>query len=277
MPELPEVETVRRGLAQFVAGHTITDTVVYLPKAVRSMTSEEFKRSVAGQTIRSVGRRGKYLLIHLSGGISLVVHLRMTGRLEYVPSDSPLHPHTRIVLHLDRGYDLRFMDMRTFGGMEAVADKVVSDHTGLSRLGPEPLSRDFTPEYMMNCARKRPGPVKGMLLNQDIAAGIGNIYADESLFQAGIHPCRAANSLSLAEWTSLCQAVRSSLKAGIRHRGTTVQNHQNLDGRPGSYQQRLKVYDRTGKPCPRCRTPIQKTRTAGRGTHFCPHCQPLSS
>ncbi len=275
MPELPEVETIRRGLEKTVLGHCITGTRILLPKAVLPLTPAQFDQAVTGRSITAVGRRGKYLLIYLSEGLCLVAHLRMTGSFSYVRTNEPVHPHTRIILQLDRAMELRFMDMRTFGGIQAVDD--LSAVPGLSALGPEPLSAQFTPQWLHERAKGRTISVKGFLLDQKTAAGIGNIYADESLHQAGIHPQRPAGSLSLQEWVRLCQSIRATMAAGIRHRGTSVQNYQNLDGRPGAYQDRLQVYQRTGQPCFQCGTAIEKIRVAGRGTHFCPICQPLSA
>jgi len=273
MPELPEVETVRQGLQQTVVGHTIMDATVLLPKTVRHASPEDFSRTVAGCRIETIHRRGKYLLIFLSGSWCLVVHLRMTGRFDYLPNATPCHPHTRVILHLDRGWDLRFVDMRTFGVMELVAADAWDTLPGLAALGPEPDSAEFNATYLSEKARNRTLPVKAFLLNQTVVAGVGNIYADESLFRARIHPESPAGCLSLPDWERLSQAIRETLADGITHRGTSVQSYLNLDGRPGSYQDCLQVYQQTGQPCPRCGTLIIKNRTAGRGTHFCPACQ----
>jgi formamidopyrimidine-DNA glycosylase len=276
MPELPEVETVRRGLEKTVVGHRITAAEILLPKAVHPLSPAQFEQAVAGRIIESVGRRGKYLLFSLSGSLCLVAHLRMTGCFSYVPDATAIHPHTRIILQLDHRMQLRFMDMRTFGGIKAVSQADLPTLPGLNALGPEPLSAEFNPEWLYSRAAGRAISIKGFLLDQRSAAGIGNIYADESLHLAGIHPERSAGSLTLAEWTLLCEAIQTTMAAGIRHRGTSVQNYQNLDGRPGAYQDRLQVYQKTGLPCSRCGTAIEKIRVAGRGTHFCPVCQPLS-
>ena len=277
MPELPEVETVRRGLEKTVVGHRIMGADVLLPKAVRPLSLQQFAETVRGRFIERIDRRGKYLLIFLSGSWCLVAHLRMTGRFAYVPHNAPIHGHTRVILHLDRDMDLRFMDMRTFGGIQAIPAEELKTLPGLASLGPEPLSADFNRAEMASRATGRTRSIKAFLLDQRTTAGIGNIYADESLFLAGIHPERSAGSLTGSEWEALCQAVRTTMAAGIAHRGTSVQNYQNLDGRPGTYQDRLQVYQKTGEACPRCGNAIEKKRVAGRGTHFCPICQPLNS
>ncbi len=273
MPELPEVETIRRGLVSTVQGRTITAASVYRTKIIQVPSPDEFVHLIPGRTITAINRRGKYLIFTLSGGYAMVAHLRMTGQFNYCPADTPLVKATVVVFNLDNGWDLRFVEPRGFGVLYLLPEADLDTVPGLNRLGPEPLSPDFTPAYLAQVLSNKKATIKSLLLNQDLIAGIGNIYADESLFRAGIHPERIAASLTPAEIEALWQAIRTELAAGIEHRGTSVQSYFDVDGRKGSYQELLKVYRRTGQPCPVCGTLISRIKVAGRGTHFCFHCQ----
>ncbi len=272
MPELPEVETIRRSLEPFILGRTIQSVAVHLSKTVTGLSPDAFIRTLTGKKVLALGRRGKYLLITLSEGWTLRVHLRMTGHFICTSTPAVAGPHTRVEFFLDNGCHLVFDDQRTFGTM-TLAQNGCFDPSGFDHLGPEPLSEAFTPEHLIRVAGKRHAPIKSILLNQALIAGVGNIYADESLFLAGIAPSRPASSLTLHEWAALHQAINQVIQDGIRHRGTSIQSYMDADGRTGTYQDHLSVYQRDGHPCPRCHTPVIRIVIAGRGTHFCPQCQ----
>jgi formamidopyrimidine-DNA glycosylase len=273
VPELPEVETVRRSLLPKLVGHTIEGVEVRWPKAVRYPEPAVFAREIAERRVLDLERRGKHLIVRLSGDRALVVHLRMTGRLLFREEGDPVDPHTTVLFHLDRGKALHFMDVRKFGVMHLVCPEEWDQVSSLRGLGVEPLSGDFTPEYLAAALAGRKGPVKGRLLDQTRIAGLGNIYVDEALHRAGIHPVRPAGSLTRVEVGRLHGAIREVLTEGIAHRGTSVRDYVDGDGRAGVFQERLRVYRRTGQPCQTCATPIRRTVVAGRGTFFCPACQ----
>ena len=273
MPELPEVETVKRQLAKKVTGCTIAHTKIYLVKTIQKPDPESFVKCIQNSRINSVKRRGKYLLFYLSNHLCLAAHLKMTGHFSVCGQGSALHKHTRVVFSLDNGCDLRFVDTRTFGVMYLLCQKEMDQFKPLACLGPEPLSDAFTAQYLFETGHQRTLPIKAFLLNQSFACGLGNIYVDESLFRAGILPDRRTNTLSKDEWAALTLTIKEVLQEGIQHRGTSIQSYTSTDGRPGGYQDRLLVYGKDQRPCVRCGTPIQKQKTAGRGTHFCPTCQ----
>lgn len=279
MPELPEVETVRRNLATVLPGRRVEAVEVRSPHCLAEPDPELFRRSLTGRTIRGVGRRGKYLLLDLDGGFVLAVHLRMTGRLVYeVPGTGPAaagetapDPHTHAVLRLSGGGRLSFRDVRKFGRLYLTPS--LSSLLPAGKLGPEPLEEGFTPEALASRLKGRQARVKAMLLDQRVVAGVGNIYADEALFLAGIHPERRAGSLRKAEVERLHAAVRQVLEEGIRHRGTTFSDYRDGFGEPGGYGERLAVYGREGAPCRRCGGPVSRIRSGGRSSYFCPACQ----
>jgi len=273
VPELPEVETIRQTLAPHLLGRHVTGLEVFQAKFLRNATPAEFAQAVIGQEICALQRRGKYLLLELASGDAVVVHLRMTGRLLLCHSNQERERHTHVVLILDDGRELRYADQRTFGGFFLVRAAGTGTPRGLATLGPEPLGPAFSQRYLSALAAKRRLPIKGLLLNQELIAGIGNIYADESLFRAGIDPRRPANSLSQTEVRRLHRAIRQVLQDGISKHGTTFSDYVDGEGRPGDFVNYLNVYQRAGEPCRRCGTPIQKVRCAARGTHFCPQCQ----
>ncbi|MEW6182663.1 MAG: DNA-formamidopyrimidine glycosylase [Bacillota bacterium] len=272
MPELPEVETIRRQLNDKITGLTIVDCTVYLEKTVKTPSPEVFKNEVRGRKIVGVARRGKYLLFSLDGGRSLVAHLRMTGQLIWENDDRPLPRHTHLVFHLDRGR-LRLTDLRQFARVSLLAAANGDTEAGLDKLGPEPLGAEFSETYLADLLRNSKRRLKPLLLDQKAVAGVGNIYADESLHRAGLHPDRVAGGLSARETRALYFAVKEVLEEGIAHRGTSLRNYVDADGRRGTHQDFLKVHGRVGRPCPRCGCPVQKIRLAGRGTYFCPQCQ----
>ncbi len=269
MPELPEVETITRDLQPRVVGREIVSVELYWPKALEKPSPEDFVKGIAGRRIESLSRRGKYLIFRLSGEKYLIVHLRMTGRLMHRSGEEAEDPHTRAIFELDDGSQLRYTDPRKFGKLWLVDDP----NEVVGKLGPEPFSADFTCDYLAGILAKRSGPVKPLLLDQTLIAGIGNIYADEALFLAGIHPKRSARSLSRPEVVRLHNAIRSVLKLGIANRGTTLSDYRDAFGEKGRHQEFLKVFRHAGKPCPVCGTMIQRIVLGGRGTFFCPRCQ----
>jgi formamidopyrimidine-DNA glycosylase len=272
MPELPEVETVVRGLREPLVGRTIMGVWTDWPKSLRGGDAPGVAARLHGQTVTGIERRAKYILCQLSGGDVLVVHLKMTGRL-YVAGVDDIHDADRWVhvrLDLDGGRQLRFSDARKFGFVSVVTS--VADLA--PHLGPEPLTDDFTPAYLAAQLKRSRRAIKAMLLDQTFLAGVGNIYADEALFRAGIHPLRTADSLTKAETARLFATIREALNAGIEREGASINWYRKPDGTAGSAQQHFLAYDRAGEPCLTCGTPIEKIRVAQRGTHFCPSCQP---
>jgi formamidopyrimidine-DNA glycosylase len=268
MPELPEVETIARGLQVPLVGRTFTGATVAWPRTIAPQSPDEFSRGIAGRRVRSIGRRGKYIVITLDQGY-LLVHLMMTGRLKVAPSDQPLERYTHTVLGLDNGCQLRFRDVRKFGRLYLVEEL----STITSKLGPEPLAIQL--EEFEELLARRSGRLKSLLLNQGFLAGMGNIYADESLFQAGLHPQRTADTLTAVERERWYGAIQAVLTRAIRMRGTTLRDGGYVDaqGEAGDFQSQLAVYGRTGEPCRRCATPVQRLVLGGRSSHFCPQCQ----
>lgn len=272
MPELPEVETIKRSLAPRLLGKRIEDLEVLLPKAVKGIPPEEARARLRGQVIGGLARRGKYLLLELAGGDRLAFHLRMTGQLLLRAAGSPREAHTHLIFALSGHAELRYADLRKFGGFHYLGPGSPPPK-GLADLGPEPLGGGFTPAYLAGLLAGRRGPLKGLLLDQRRIAGVGNIYADEILHRAGLAPTRPAASLGAPETERLFRAIRDVLAEGIAHRGTTMRNYVDGDGRPGEYQERLRVYGRAGGPCPDCGGEIRRLVVAGRGTYYCPACQ----
>lgn len=271
MPELPEVETIRLTLLPKLVGARIVSGEFLYEKMLLGITVEEFWDRVTGKKINNLKRRGKYLLLELSEGLTIGIHLRMTGQLSVEKTDTQLAKATYFRLLLDNGMELRFRDQRKFGKVFLFEKGKIPP--ALLKIGPEPLSPEFTAAVFKSRLGRRNLAVKKALLNQEIIAGIGNIYADEALFVAGIHPARPVNSLTEAEVDALYHAVRQVLSEGIESHGTTFRDYRDGEGRPGSYQDRLRVYGQKGKPCPNCGGIIVKMIYGGRGTHFCPLCQ----
>ncbi len=274
MPELPEVETVARGLRASLVGRTIIEVEVRWARSVVLPNPTAFSRRLTGQMATGVGRRGKWVMISLSSGDTLLVHLRMTGQLVLEPRGCPDDRHVRVLFFLDDGRCLRFSDARKFGRLWLVDDPAEV----LGKLGPEPLGADFTAARLREMLARRRGRIKPLLLDQHFLAGLGNIYTDEALWQACIHPLRRADTLTSVEVRRLHRAIHSVLRAAIARGGTTLSDgtFQQADGRSGEFASRLAVYGRAGKSCPRCGMAIERIRVSQRGTHFCPHCQPLS-
>ena len=275
MPELPEVETVRQSLLDRVIGRQILDLRVGdFPGVIGTESPETIRTRVSGRRFQDIRRRGKYLFFDLDDDTSIMIHLRMTGRLTLVPTDRDELRHQRAALLLDNGRDLRFSDQRKFGRVLHMhpADVELLD----ARIGMEPLSDDFTPEWLQARLARRTGKIKAVLLDQGLIGGLGNIYVDEALFSSGIHPERVSNSLTLHELTRLVTAIRLVLLAALERRGTTFSSFEDADGRSGDYGVNLQVYGRGGKGrCPRCSGPLLRLTVGGRGTSFCPACQPI--
>lgn len=271
MPELPEVETVVRGLRHALVGRTFTRVNVLWPGEIARPDPATFAKRLVGQRVEALDRRGKYVASQLSDDV-LLIHLKMTGRL-YVARPGETRGGedrwVRVTLSLDDGRELRFSDARKFGRMYLV--NRMEEITGA--LGPEPLAADFTLEAFRGRLSSRAGTIKPLLLNQAFVAGVGNIYADEALWQAQIDPRRKADTLNAEEIAALYQAIRDTLSDGIRYEGASVSWYRKPDGTRGQSQNHLSVYDREDEPCPRCGTPIRKIWLGQRGTHFCPHCQ----
>ena len=266
MPELPEVETIKNELLPYVIGRKITRIKLFWERIVRTPSADEFTKEIVGQEITGLTRRGKYLFFHLSGGKLLVMHMKMTGSLIVDPSDDRF---SRAIIYLDNGTAMHFWDPRKFGVMWLADD----DSAVLAKLGPEPLDSDFTPAALAEILGKRNAPVKPVFLDQAIIAGIGNMYVDEALFDAKIHPMIPANSLSGDEVKRLHASIIRVLKKALKSKGASVRNYIRPDGNPGTAHDEFNVAHATGKNCPRCGTPIQRIVVRGRGTYLCPKCQ----
>ena len=273
MPEMPEVEIIRRYLDTQVAGKTIMNLDIRLPRMIKWPDVEGFRALVTGRTIKSMNRRGKYLLMELDNDSKVVFHLRMTGRLVYEPTGDTSDHHARVIFHLQDGASLVYGDTRTLGTIHGLKPQELGMLKGLAEMGPEPLSAEFTTEYLYKTANQRKVAIKSFLLNQKYIGGIGNIYADEALFLARIHPLRPANSLTQAECSSLWESVNKVIAAGIADGGTTFRDYQNGEGGNGSHQDHLYVYGRKGEQCRNCGAVIERITVGGRGTHFCPNGQ----
>jgi len=269
MPELPEVETIRRQLAPAVEGRRIQDMEVLDQRWSAPALGVEVADAVRGRRIDRLARRGKYLVWELSGDVHLVMHLRMTGNLLYTDDAR----FARVRIGLDDGGTVVFADQRRFGTGIVLLGSDARDDYFSSRLGVEPLSADFTADHIRELARGRRAPAKAFLLNQERIAGVGNIYADEALFIARIHPLRPIGTLRGKQFDELRAAVVEVLEAGIDARGATIDDFRHTDGASGAFQDRFLVHLRAGEPCARCGTTIKKIRAAGRGTYLCPRCQ----
>ena len=290
MPELPEVETVARDLQRWVAGATIAGVDVAWERTIaHPQPLERFVAELRGARIARVGRRAKSVLVHLDDGRVLTVALRMTGALIVAPAGTDPDPYARVVFHLADGRQLRYRDVRKFGRIglweggglrarqrsRAVAERTVPYRVGdvFGRHGPEPLTSTFTAARLAERLRGRSARLKTLLLDQSFIAGVGNIYADEALWRARLHPLRAADTLTPDEVRRLHRAIRSVLRQGIVNRGASFSDYVGADGEPGANAEELAVYQRTGQPCLRCGTEVQRIVVGQRSTHFCPRCQ----
>lgn len=270
MPELPEVETVRRGVAPHLVGQTVVQVVVRQPR-LRWPVPEDLAVQLSGQIIRRVERRAKYLLLCTDAGTA-IFHLGMTGRLRILPTNAPLQKHDHVDLVLADGHCLRFNDSRRFGALLWTSEPP-ERHPLLQALGPEPFDAAFCGGYLCQRAHGRTCAVKTFIMDNHVVVGVGNIYANESLFAAGINPLRPAGQITLTEYERLATAIQKVLSAAIRQGGTTLRDFIGGDGEPGYFQQSLQVYDRDSLPCASCGEPIQRCRIGQRATYYCPRCQ----
>jgi formamidopyrimidine-DNA glycosylase len=276
MPELPEVETVRRDLEARIIGRRVTSCHISpdAPRLVQLVTPAEFCRQLTGRAVTGLRRRGKYLIVDLDDGRAWVLHRRMSGNILYrLPSD-PRDDYTRAVFALDDGHELRWTDLRKFGTMWLVEDATMVMET----LGPEPLDAEFTPQVLRERAGKRGAPIKSVLLDQTVLAGMGNLYTDEALHDARLHPLRPANKLKPDDWRRLHAGIIKALRMGIDARGsslgTTLRDHINVDGAPGRNQETVRAYGREAQPCYECGAAMRRIKVGGRSSVFCPKCQP---
>lgn len=271
MPEMPEVEVIVGGLRRQVVGETIRHVRVRWPRSIDRPDAEAFATRLRGRTVREVRRRGKFVIMGLSQGC-LLIHLRMTGQLLVCGgADETLEEdkHVHVIISFASGRILYFRDIRKFGRFYLVdeADEIVGD------LGPEPLAKEFTVGTLIRLFKGRRAQIKSLLLDQHVLAGLGNIYTDESLWKARLHPCRPVNDLDVEEMERLHSSIRQVLRAAVKDRGTTLENYRDADGKRGRHQERLAVYGREGEACPRCGQAVERDKVAGRGTYYCPACQ----
>lgn len=274
MPELPEVETIVVGLRRNLTGDVISQAVVLRDASIGHPTPEEFCRLICGQAIQKVERRGKYMIFQFSKGASLVVHLKMSGRLLLRKNKSSQSKFLRVKLKLKSGRELHFEDMRVFGRLWYFSsdEDPHQNIKGLKTMGVEPLE-NLSPAYLKPLLKKRTAPIKNVIMDQSVIAGIGNIYADESLFLAGIKPARRAGSLKDAEIKTLIMSITTVLSNAIKAGGSSMKDYTNLDGVNGNYMNESWVYGRTKEDCRKCRSPIERIKLGGRSSHFCRRCQ----
>ena len=276
MPELPEVETIRRTLEGLVLGKTIEDVDIRRAKIIKEPDDAEmFRVLLKGQKIHSIGRRGKFLIFHLDDH-SLVSHLRMEGKYGLYDETEPADKHTHVIFKFTDHTELRYRDVRKFGTMHLLAKGTELDVLPLSKVGPEPFSDEFTASYLRQALSKTNRHIKTVLLDQRVVAGLGNIYVDESLFHSGIHPERSASSLTEEEIEKLYSAIKETLATAIEKGGSTVRSYVNSQGEIGMFQLELYAYSRKGQPCKKCETNMERIVVGGRGTVYCPKCQPLA-
>lgn len=269
MPELPEVETVVRALREPLIGRTITDFRTYWPRHIAQPTPEALHDRIIGLRINAVERRAKYIVISLADNETLIIHLRMTGHLSVASNATPPGKYVHTIFGLDNGHELRFRDPRKFGTVALVNDP----QEILGKLGPEPLDASFSADVLRDCLSGRKRALKPLLLDQTFVAGIGNIYADEALFHAGLDPRRLSNTLTEDEIGRLHTAIQSVLREGIAREGASISDYVKPDGEKGDMQNAVMVFRRTDMPCFICGTPIERIKMAQRSTHFCPLCQ----
>lgn len=272
MPELPEVESIRLTLAEKTIGLQIADVNIYWPPAAVSVPDYDFAELVRGSVIESYDRRGKYLLINLSTGLTMIAHFRMTGRLIYYAEAHEADKHTHIVFKLDQG-ELHYSDVRKFGRVQLAATQELRQIASLVNLGPEPLDACFAFDQLGQRLAPKKAPIKAALLDQRVVAGLGNIYVDEALFRAGILPSRPTPSLKVSEIILLHDAICAVLTEGIEARGTSFRDYRDANGQKGSFQENLKVYGRSGQTCAICGQVLHKDKIGGRTTVFCLNCQ----
>lgn len=271
MPELPEVETVRRGLEKLILGKKISNIDIHYPKMIKT-DLDEFQKEMFGQVIQSMGRRGKYLLFYLTDKV-LISHLRMEGKYFYYPDQVPERKHAHVLIHFEDGGTLVYEDVRKFGTMELLAPELLDAYFVSRKLGPEPTEQDFDLEIFRGALKRSKKPIKSHLLDQTLVAGLGNIYVDEVLWRAKVHPSRTSNSLTAQEARKVHDETINVLGQAVEKGGSTIRTYTNAFGEDGTMQDFHQVYDKTGEACSRCETIIEKIQLGGRGTHFCPKCQ----
>ena len=273
MPELPEVETIRQTLKRFVLGKTIKDTKIDWGNIIKfPQDPEDFRQKVAGQTIHDIGRKGKFLLFELDEDV-LVSHLRMEGKYSVHTQDEPVKKHTHVVFAFTNGEELRYNDVRKFGTMHLFSKGTEFAGDPLKKLGPDPFDEAFTVEYFWDKLKKTDRHIKPVLLDQTIVAGLGNIYVDETLFKAGVHPLKRASKITKKQAAAIREQAIETLGEAVAMGGTTIRSYVNSQGDMGMFQQELFVYGQENEPCKNCGEPIFKTKVGGRGTHICLNCQ----
>ena len=271
MPELPEVETVRRGLEKLILGKKISSVEIRYPKMIKT-DLDEFQKEVPGQIVESMGRRGKYLLFCLTDKV-LISHLRMEGKYFYYPDQVPERKHAHVFFQFEDGGTLVYEDVRKFGTMELLAPELLDAYFVSKKLGPEPTEQDFDLEIFIGALKKSKKPIKSHLLNQTLVAGLGNIYVDEVLWRAKVHPSRTSKSLSAQEARKVHDQTIEVLGQAVEKGGSSIRTYTNAFGEDGTMQDFHQVYDKAGQACSRCGSMIEKIQLGGRGTHFCPKCQ----
>ena len=275
MPELPEVETVRRHLAPLLEGRRLEQVEIDDARLTRPFAPDEVARELEGERVHALDRRGKYLIVRFESGRALLIHLRMTGSLRHAPAGTLTDdPYRRAIVTLDDRADLAYRDVRRFGTWLLLEPAEVDAYLN-ARLGPEPLEPSFRARDLAARLANRRAPVKAAILDQRTVAGVGNIYADEALWRARVHPLREARGLDQRELQALHRNIRRVLELGIARQGATLRDYARPGGEPGGMQDEFKVYGRAGEPCERCGTPIERISVAGRGTWYCPACQRL--
>ena len=271
MPELPEVETVRRGLEKLILDKKISSVEIRYPKMIKT-DLDEFQNEVPGKEIQSMGRRGKYLLFYLTDKV-LISHLRMEGKYFYYPGQVPERKHAHVLIHFEDGGTLVYEDVRKFGTMELLAPDLLEAYFISKNLGPEPTEQDFDLEIFIGALKKSKKTIKSHLLDQTLVAGLGNIYVDEVLWRAKVHPSRTSKSLSAQEARKVHDQTIEVLGQAVEKGGSTIRTYTNAFGEDGTMQDFHQVYDKAGQACSRCGSMIEKIQLGGRGTHFCPKCQ----
>jgi formamidopyrimidine-DNA glycosylase len=273
MPELPEVETIRLALEPRIVGRSFERVEIHDPRLVRPFEPLAVAAELEGERVDALDRRGKYLIVRFESGRALLIHLRMTGSLRHAaPGSLPDDPHRRAVVKLDDGSDVAYRDVRRFGTWRLLEPHELDPYIA-QRVGREPLERSFTARRLAERLEGRRAPTKAALLDQRTVAGLGNIYVDEALWRAQVHPLRPAAELGEDEVARLTRGIKEALRAGLARQGASLRDYSTPDGRRGRMQEEFRVYGREGEPCPRCGTPIEKIRAGGRGTWYCPNCQ----
>ena len=275
MPDLPEVETIRKGLINLVGGAVIIDVAVFWDRMITPpFSTERFKTVLRGEQIHTIERRGKYLIFLLDHW-AMISHLRMEGKYEVSEAGEPIKKHTHVIFYLADGRQLRYLDVRKFGKFTLLPIEKRDEYEPFKKMGPEPTADFFKLSKFKKDLSKSHRAIKAVILDQNIVAGVGNIYADESLFQAKIHPLQAADTIGPAAAKRLHEAVMDVISRSVEAGGSTIRTYKNTLGEAGKFQVSLAVYGQIGQPCPNCGHPIEKIRVAQRGTHYCPHCQQL--